>query len=80
MKILIGRHLVDFKAKPGAFISKIFKGIPPREVEKFSNLFRSQALKPTFTFEIVSGESIRDFYSYTSYSRNEVHWWILYET
>ena len=30
-----------FQAKPGAFVSKIFKNVPSREVEKFSNFFRS---------------------------------------
>lgn len=57
-----------FQAKPGAFISKIFKDIPSKEVEKFSNLFRSQAVKPKFTFKVVSGESIRNLYYYESYA------------
>ena len=57
-----------FQAKPGAFISKIFKDIPSKEVEKFSNLFRSQAVKPKFIFKIVSGESIRNLYYYDSYA------------
>ena len=30
-----------FQAKPGAFIGKIFKNVSGRDVEKFSNLFRS---------------------------------------
>ena len=60
-----------FQAKPGAFISKVFKNIPSKEVEKFSNLFRSQALKPAFNFEIVGGQSIKEYYHYQSYSRNE---------
>ena len=29
-----------YHAKPGSFITKIFKNIPSKEVEKFSNLFR----------------------------------------
>jgi hypothetical protein len=56
-----------FQAKPGAFISKIFKNISSREVEKFSNLFRSQSSKPKFDFKVVSGERIRDLYHYESY-------------
>lgn len=57
-----------FQAKPGAFIGKIFKNVSGRDVEKFSNLFRSQSCKPTFTFDIVSGEKIREYYHYESYS------------
>lgn len=60
-----------FQAKPGAFISKLFKNISSKEVEKFSNLFRSQALKPVFTFEVVSGQTIKEYYHYESYARNE---------
>ena len=57
-----------FQAKPGAFISKIFKNIPSKEVEKFSNLYRSHVNKPKFNFKVVCGESIREFYHYESYA------------
>ena len=57
-----------FQAKPGAFIGKLFKNVSGRDVEKFSNLFRSQSAKPTFTFDVVSGEKIREYYHYESYS------------
>ena len=57
-----------FQAKPGAFIGKIFKNVSGRDVEKFSNLFRSQSNKPTFTFDVVNGEEIRKYYHYDSYS------------
>lgn len=57
-----------FQAKPGAFISKIFKGVSSKEVEKFSNLFRSQVLMPKFRFDIIKGESIRGYYHWESYS------------
>ena len=57
-----------FQAKPGAFISKIFKGVSSKEVEKFSNLFRSQVLMPKFRFDIIKGESIRNYYHWESYS------------
>jgi hypothetical protein len=53
-----------FQAKPGAFIGKIFKNIPAKEVEKFSNLYRSHVSKPKFTFKVVCGESIREYYHY----------------
>lgn len=59
-----------FQAKPGAFISKIFKNISSKEVEKFSNLFRATVSKPKFTFEIVSGEKIKYYYHYESYSQD----------
>lgn len=57
-----------FQVKPGAFISKVFKNIPSKEVEKFSNLFRSQSSKVKFTFKIVTGERIRDLYHFESYA------------
>jgi hypothetical protein len=56
-----------FKAKPGSFISKIFKDISGKEVEKFSNLYKSHVSKPKFTFKVVSGESIRKYYHYSSH-------------
>jgi hypothetical protein len=58
-------------AKPGAFIAKVFNNISAKEVEKFSNLFRSQAVKVPFRFELVKGSSIKDYYYYESYQSNE---------
>ena len=31
-----------YQTKPGALVSKLFKGVPAIEIEKFSNLFISQ--------------------------------------
>lgn len=56
-----------FQAKPGGFISKVFKNVTSREVEKFSNLFRSQVNRPRFNFSIIKGPAIRNFYHYDSY-------------
>lgn len=56
-----------FIAKPGAFIGKIFKDIPAREVELFSNIFRLQAEQDTMSFKIVSGSQIRRWYHWESY-------------
>jgi hypothetical protein len=56
-----------YKAKPGAFVGKIFKDIPSKEVEKFSNLFRTQSLMPKFTFKIVEGDEIKKYYHHSSY-------------
>ena len=58
-------------AKPGAFIAKLFNNISAKEVEKFSNLFRSQAAKAPFRFEVVKGSAIKDFYYYESYQSTE---------
>lgn len=60
-----------FQAKPGGFISKIFKNVNSREVEKFSNLFRSQVNKPRFNFSIVKGSAIRNYYHYDSYQADK---------
>jgi hypothetical protein len=51
-----------FMAKPGAFVSKIFKDIPAREVELFSNIFKLQAEQDTISFRIVSGNQIKKWY------------------
>jgi hypothetical protein len=57
-----------YHAKPGSFISKVFKNIPPKEVEKFSLLFKAEVEKPPFTFEVVSGQRIKDLYYWESYA------------
>jgi len=56
-----------FQIKPGGFISKLFKNVSSKEVEKFSNLFRTQSVKPKFNFSIVKGESIKQYYHHSSY-------------
>ncbi len=56
-----------FHAKPGGFIGKIFKNIPGKEVELFSTLFRNMACRPSFSFKVVKGESIRSLYHYDAY-------------
>ena len=60
-----------YMAKPGAFISKLFNDVPAKEVEKFSNLLRSQAKKAPFRFEVVKGDRIKDFYYYENYHSSE---------
>ena len=62
---------IRFQAKPGGFISKVFKNVNSREVEKFSNLFRSQVNKPRFNFSIVKGPTIRNYYHYDSYQADK---------
>ncbi len=56
-----------FHIKPGSFISKIFKGVHPREVEIFSNLFRNIQSKIEMDFRIIKGQKIRDFYHHSTY-------------
>lgn len=59
-----------FQAKPGAFISKVFKNISSKEVEKFSNLYRSTVNKPKFTLNVVSGDVIKSYYHWESYAKD----------
>lgn len=59
-----------FQIKPGGFIGKLFSGISPQEVEKFSNLFRAYSLKPKFTFNVVSGSEIKTWYNQENYLEN----------
>jgi hypothetical protein len=55
-------------AKPGGFVSKVFKNIPEKEVEKFSTLFRSEVTKPKLNFKVVDGSEIKSYYLYSSYA------------
>lgn len=57
-----------FQAKPGGFISKVFKNIPAKEVELFSTLFRNVSNRLKVNLQVVKGERIRDFYYYESYA------------
>lgn len=59
---------IRFHARPGSFITKIFKNVSPKEVEKFSNLYRSNINKPKFKLEVVSGDLIKDYYHYDIYA------------
>jgi hypothetical protein len=56
-----------FHIKPGAFVSKLFKDVSPREVEIFSTLFRNVQSKINLRFEVISGSKIRDYYHHESY-------------
>lgn len=56
-----------YKGKPGAFVGKIFKDIPAREVEKFASLFRSQSMKIVFTFKVVEQDDIKKYYHHENY-------------
>jgi hypothetical protein len=58
-----------FAVKPGGFISKLFKDIPAKEVEKFSNLYRAQANKAKFDFKVVDGDDIKTYYHINSYAQ-----------
>jgi hypothetical protein len=57
-----------FATRPGAFVGKIFKDIPSREVEKFANLYRSYANKVNSKFEVVDGDKILKYYHIDSYA------------
>jgi hypothetical protein len=59
-----------YKAKPGTFVRKLFKNIPAKDVEIFSNLYCGENKKPTFTFKVVQGEDIRKYYHYPSYAQS----------
>jgi hypothetical protein len=58
---------IRFHCKPGAFVSKIFKDIPSKEVEKFSNLFKAFSSKKELKFSIVRGDDIKKYYSQDFY-------------
>jgi hypothetical protein len=56
-----------FAIKPGGLISKLFKDIPSREVEKFSNLYRAEVRNFKTTIKVVEGVDIIKYYSIDSY-------------
>ena len=56
-----------FHCKPGALVTKIFKDVSSKEVEKFSNLYKSFVLKNDLVFKIVSGDDIKKYYHQDSY-------------
>lgn len=56
-----------FISKPGAFVAKVFKDIPAKEVELFSNIFKLQSEQNQIRFNVVSGNEIKKWYSYRSY-------------
>jgi hypothetical protein len=56
-----------FHAKPGAFVSKIFKNIDSREIEKFSTLFRNISNRVEIRFDILNGNSLKKYYLESSY-------------
>ena len=58
-----------FAVKPGGFISKLFKNISAKEVEKFSNLYRAQSNKAKFTLKVVDGYDIKTYYHISSYAQ-----------
>lgn len=58
-----------FAARPGSFVSKIFKDISSKEVEKFSNLYRTHSNKQEQVFKIVEGDDILKYYHIDSYAQ-----------
>ena len=57
-----------FIVKPGGLIKKLFKDIPEKEVDKFTTLIRNIHNTPKFTFKVVKGEEIRQWYLYEKYA------------
>ena len=60
---------------PGKIISKLFDKsimdfITPKDVEIFSNVYRSSQVENKVKFEVVKGESIKHYYNYNTYNRN----------
>jgi len=56
-----------FSARPGSFVTKVFKSISSRDIEIFSNLYRSCISSGSLTFKVVSGEDIQKYYHYSRY-------------
>lgn len=50
------------KIKYGSFVNKLFKNVPPKDVEKFSSLIKSIVDQPDYEFKVVCGDDIRSYY------------------
>jgi hypothetical protein len=48
--------------KYGSFINKLFTGYTASEIEKFTSLFKAVAYQKNFTFKVVSGKEISEYY------------------
>lgn len=59
-----------FQVKPGSFITKVLKNIHPKDVELFATLFKSETTKYSYTWEVVTGDKIKEYYSWESYATN----------
>lgn len=60
-----------FHVKPGGFVGKVFKNIPAKEVEIFSNLFRAESNKQEFKLQVVKGDYIKNYYYWESYASDK---------
>lgn len=58
-----------FHCKPGGFVSKIFKNIDAKEVEIFSNLYKTFTAVKEFDFRIVKGDEIKKYYLEENYHK-----------
>lgn len=59
------------KIKYGSFINKIFKNVPPKDIEKFSSLVKSITDQPDYEFKVVSGDDIRRYYHGSYHASNK---------
>ena len=55
--------------KPGGFVKRLFKNMPDKEVEKFSNHYRAIVNKKPMEFRVVHGEDIKKYYLADNYSQ-----------
>jgi len=57
-----------FFARPGSFVSKVFKNIPSKEIEIFATLFRNIISEQGLNFVILEGEDVRSAYHHKAYT------------
>jgi hypothetical protein len=60
-----------YSCKPGVFVKKMFKDFSDKEIELFSNLYKSFVNKKEFEFKVVSGEKIKEYYSGNLHQTNK---------
>lgn len=59
-----------YHAKPGSFIKKLFNDIDPKEVEKFSNLYRSVVKGLNLNFSVVEGYDVSNYYHFKNHAED----------
>ncbi len=57
-------------AKPGVAIKKLFKEISDKDVEIFTNLFKSATAKKEFELKIIQGKEMVNYYNARSYNQD----------
>ena len=57
------------QAKPAGAVKKFLRNTTEKELDLFTSLYKAATSEKDYIFEIVTGESIRDYYNYKTYKQ-----------